>query len=109
MLTSEKILETVLRPTSDNSTNSRTYKHFYDPVRHRTENYDSDRFRAIHNLGVYFVDEITYGLDLVYSSEKIICPEIFSKNIDSLAWVRKNKLTEFVVLKSEIVKNFYNV
>ena len=32
-----------------------------------------------------------------------------NKNIDSLAWVRKNKLTEFVVLKSEIVKNFYNV
>jgi len=50
MLKCEEILATIIRPTGDFTTESRTYKLFFDSDRTRTSNYSDNRFRIIGKI-----------------------------------------------------------
>jgi len=109
MLNCEEILATVLRPTGDVTTESRTYKLFFDPDRARTESYFDTRFQAIWKIS----SQVSSSLEEVESIEVLSSLIKFEvQNIDTIAYefCRINKLlASLEIIYNQVIFDFKNL
>lgn len=108
----EEILATVMRPTGDVTTESRTYKLFYDLNRYRTENYPDARFQVIWQISSqvsHSIDDVT-GITRNETSNPL--PRFEAKNIDQIAYefCRINRLlASLEIIYNQVISDFKNL
>lgn len=113
MLTCEEILTTLVRPTADESTETRTYKAFFDLHRSRTESYWESRFEIIGAMGER-VENLIGEEEVCASSPSTPSVTIVSesKNVDIVAYefCRAHKLLASLdIMYNQIVNDFTNL
>jgi hypothetical protein len=109
MLNCEEILATVIRPTGDCTTESRTYKLFFDPDRTRTANYPDTRFEAIWQISSQVNNSFKEAV-IVEATNSL--PILETKNIDPIAYefCRVNRLLASLdIIYNQIIFDFENL
>lgn len=112
MLNCEEILATLPRPTGDETTESRTYKLFFDLNRERTANYSEARFQAIWRISSGVSNSVDNVAGEIKSETSNLIPRFEAKNIDQIAYEFckvKKLLVSLEIFFNQIITDFVNL